>query len=679
MPGKIKGKQLEDLSLSLNLLSGQGSAVIGSASQFQIVGSALNPDDVVSKKDLDQAISGLTGVGGQLAVEDYNTGASFSNVQKMIFRGNVITPDGQMGVLADNSTGEPNTVTVWIPAPEYVDYFSPTLFGGSQRLLSNPTTNSYNPTPGNSGEYDIGDWNAGDTILATNNGSINAFTDSEFALFNESTTMDFIVYGADNTTVLDQMSITINGDGVFNSTSGNLTITITNYGSDSDRFKCGAVGSIDLNSLLPNGGRFSFLVRHNNGQCDGNVSLGVYEFERLDRFYDNDYVINSGSSAEINGNVTIEENVPNLNIISGVAYYGPGSTFTASVFEMDNLNEITYPGVVSGNTDNIQLRLNFTQMNIGQQQIAPNDSNFIGWTNDWNVQNVDYVNSFATTGNTTIPGLNSVNDFNTSGESSLTARIWDWDEADIKNSDDYKFMFYAPSSTSSRNFEDFVDESWRLDINENINNTNDVSVDSTDTLISKTLELQQTFGRLVFPKLDFTPWGPNYNNDNNIDYSLLSGNSLTLDVITDIDTLTTTSVTHNEYRWYLRRFETGGSTQTMGNGTFEFDTNFVESDLDLTNDGNPGDGNLLLYMGLTNDSSPTSWYDLSRNPSNTPQGPRANATGVGSSNLNDNGEIAWNTATVSGWTCYLLIGIKENVPGNEKRIESIRIKGGTWD
>lgn len=674
MPGKIKGKQLEDLSLSLNLLSGQGSTIIGSASQFQIVGSAAGPDDVVSKKDLDDAISGLTGVGSQLTVEDYNTGASFSNVQKMIFRGNIITPDDQTGVLVDSN--EPNEVTVWIPAPEYVDKFSPTpIFNGTPRLIADPTTNGYTSSI-ISGYYDIGDWSAGEQHNSTNNDTIQAFSDSEFACFDENTTIDFILYGADNVTILDQMSLTLNDNntGITNSSNNGLSINLISFQTDSDRFKANVTGNINFNNILPNGGRFSFLVRHNNGEGAGNVSPGVYEYTRNDRFFDND---TSSSSATLNGPITLEENVPNLNIISGVSYYAPGSTFTASAFDMDNLNEITYPGNVSGQVDGTQLRLNFSSMNISSVNIPSGQTpGFVGWNNSWNVQDVDYTLSYTTTGNTIIPGLDNNNDLPITGQSNLTAIIYDWSQADSLSSNDYKFMFYAPNSTSSRNFEDFVNESRRLDVDQLVNSENTVSTDSNDTLITKNLELQQSFGRLVFPKLDFRDWGPNYNDINNINYSTLSGTSLTFDVINDIDTLTTNSVTHTEYRWYVRRFETSGSTETMGNGTFEFDTNFIESDLNVTNDGDPGDGNLLLYMALTSGGEPDKWYDLSLPPNS---GPRANATGGGSSNLDDNGEIAWNTGSVSGWVLYLLIGIKEGVPGNQKRIESIRITDNNWD
>ena len=60
-----------------------------------------------------------------ITVEDYNTGATFSNISTLIFRGNTLTtPLGtSSGVLAkEGSTSE--RIVVWIPAPRYVDYFN---------------------------------------------------------------------------------------------------------------------------------------------------------------------------------------------------------------------------------------------------------------------------------------------------------------------------------------------------------------------------------------------------------------------------------------------------------------------------------------------------------------------------------------------------------------------------
>ena len=79
----------------------------------------------------------------KLSVTDYNTGLSFSDISNIIFRGGIVNVPGGTGI-GEAVTGVNPTVTVWIPAPDYVDYFSPTLNSGSStRFISTPTSNTY--------------------------------------------------------------------------------------------------------------------------------------------------------------------------------------------------------------------------------------------------------------------------------------------------------------------------------------------------------------------------------------------------------------------------------------------------------------------------------------------------------------------------------------------------------
>jgi len=599
-----------------------------------------------------------------ITVADYLTGQTFSGVQNIIFRGgSVNVPVGGTATGVNVTNGQPNTVTVWIPAPNYVRNFSPSLFGGVNRKISNPTINSYTASI-SAGTFEIGNWLPGDTKPSTNNNNPQLFSDVEFSCIDENTTIDFILYKADGTTIIDQIiGFNINANNGTTQSVG-LSMNLLSFSPDADRFKANITGSVNFSQVIPNGGRFSFKVVHNNGSQQ-------FPFEVKDRFFDND---TGASSAEINGQVSLSENIPVLRFISGVAYYGVGSTFTASVLDMDNLNEITYP---VGD----QLNLEFNQMNINNVGIQAGGTGYIGWNTNWNIQNVNFIRSYATTGNSDIPGLNSNNnELATTGSSGLTAKINDWSlNVDSKQSPNYKFMFMNINSISDRNTEDFRNETRRLKVSNAISGNTTSFNSQNDRLISNNLELQQIYGRLVYPKIDFREWGPNYNNVNSINYSSLSNSSITIPVINNISTLSITNVSYSDYRWYLRRFETPGQGSTMANGVFEFNTTFSESDLITKNDGTPGNSNLLIYMGLTNNTMPDKWYDLSKSSISSPiAGPRSNATGAGSSNLDSTPKrIAWNTGTIGGWTCYLLIGIK-NTSLNSS-ISQIDITGGSWN
>jgi hypothetical protein len=625
-------------------------------------GYLLSNDGLGNFKWLDPSVSDAT-----ITVEDYLTGQTFSGINNIIFRGGIVSTPTPPGPTATgvNVTGQSNTVTVWIPAPNYVRNFSPTLFSGVDRKVSNPTTNGYTSSiiPGN---FEIGDWLPNSSQPSTNINNLQLFNDIEFSCIDEETTIDFILYKADGVTIIDQIldfNLNLSNVGTTQSNLSSLSITLNSFLSDADRFKSSVTGNINFSNVLPNGGRFSFKVIHRNG-------VDTFTFERKDRFFDS----NTGSStAEVNGNVTLTENVPQLNFLSGVAYYNLGSSFTASVFDMDNLNEISYP---VGN----QLNLNFNQMNISNVSIIAGGNGYIGWNSDWNVQDVNFIRSYSTTGNSNIPGLNSINELNENNLSRLTASVNDWTTNVIsKQSINYKFMFRNTSSVTDRNTEDFNNETRRLKVSNLLSGNTLLFNSQNDSLSNNNLELQQIYGRLVYPKLDFTNWGPNYNNDNNINYSSLLSYSITIPVIDNLIDLTTQNISYNNYRWYARRFETPGAQSTMANGIFQFQTSFVEEDLSLRNDETIGQGNLLLYMAITNNSVPTKWYDLSKFSTSSPiPGPRSNATGAGSSNLDSTTKrIAWNTGSVSGWTCYLIVGIKNNSLNSS--ITQIDLTGGSWN
>jgi len=244
----------------------------------------------------------------------------------------------------------------------------------------------------------------------------------------------------------------------------------------------------------------------------------------------------------------------------------------------------------------------------------------------------------------------------------------------------------SKSSISDRNTEDFNSESLRLVVSDLLNGI-ESPFDSTINIKTDAtygMELQQIQGsspngtsRLVYPKNDFSTWQPIINITNNINYTSSATSSVTLSIINNRSSLTTDSVTYNDYRWYVRKFETSGGISTVqGNGTFVFNTDFTESDLSTQNNGSPGSGNLQLFLGLSNNVVPVKWYDMTRLFSSG-GGVRSNATGAGSNNLDSNGKISWNTEFLNGWTSYLLIGIRNTSTSNE--ISQIDIVDGNWN
>lgn len=661
----LKGKQIKDGSVSLDKLKDAGKFELVNLENFQILGTASNPNDPVSFKDLD----GLgTGGGSKLQIEDYKTGATFSDVKKMIFRGNTITsPGGEVdGVLAE---GNDNTVTIWVPAPDYVDNFN----RGDNSISNISTTNRYVADPSTNGNYDIGGWTVGSQKSSLNNSYKGQFsyTVSDFACLNENGDVSMIIYRADGSTILSEVSQ------VLNSSSGSITenglsINVTSFNSDNDRFKASVEFTINLNStsLIPDGGRFTVkLIHNNNGDSES-----PYEFTQT-MMYDRD-TKDGNSSANISGVVSMTEKVPNLKYLSGVAYYKGGSSFDIDVKGMDLLNEITYP-------TNGQLSLDFSNSSGISDDNNITNANFTGWDNIWDTSSVEYAKEHTIGGsNLTTPGLNNNNDLNASNKTSLTAKVHDWTKnVNSKKSNDYNWLILNKNGAPNRNTEPLTDESKRLKVKDLVVDGSVVSFDSQSdlTIGDYQYELQQVQGesdngstRLVYPKIDFKNWLPSVNNTT--DYSTVTNQDLNIDVIINENGRVTQSEAYSGYRWYSRMFATGVDTSasTQANGTFAFNGNFNEADID--------NGDLVMFMSVNSFPNTSTinkeWFDLT-----SPFTPNGRGCRSDKSNLNldnPNQKIGWNVGSnITGSMVYLLIGIKDTK--TDKRFTQIDIEGGNWD
>ena len=667
--GKIKGKQIEDSTISLDKLSGSGSLTIGSSSLLRKEGTASNPDDIVTLKEIDGFGSGTS-----LTIDEFG-GASYSNVEQITFRGGTVrTTDGgsedDAGAVLVSGSG-PKKVVVWIPAPSYKDYITIGNAPTTLRQIASPTIEG---TPYNVGSFStaVGSYNP------VVNGNMN-YNTGAFGYFDDTATFEINVYDFDDTTVIDTLSFPMSAVAHGGSTSsGSITFTMNNKVDDQDRRAANVTITINPSTADSEGGRLTNEIIFTNSEGGGAGDLTPPIFQTY--FYDSD---GSTSNADIDipggGTVSITENIWAPKYLSGVGYYDMGSTFTFSVTNIDNLNNRSYPLGISNQISNAstssQMRVNPSsnfQMNSNQWHWVSN-TDFNSWNTLYNQPNMSFDGSSSVNTTGITPGLNTNNTLNTSNYPNVTATLFDWSVGDSEVSPDYPCLIDTANDASDDTTEFFVDEDNRLTVWDLLNGS-EVSFDSQQIISVSTgtysYELQQIFGHLVYPKINFSSIYPQHNINNSINYSGSPTKNVTLTVINNITTLSTTSVSHNGYRWYVRKFSTPSAATSRGNGKIAFNTDFTESDLITQNTGSTGSSNLLLYLGLTNNTVPTAWYDLSKFSSSTPiQGPRANATGVGSDNLGSNATIQWNTGGVAGWTGYLLIGI--NNTSSDKEIESV--------
>lgn len=590
-------------------------------------GNLINSSNFYNYGDLYfiQFDAGTGPAGSALSVGDYDTGQTFPNISSIKFRGgSVTTPTGP----ADSVTvtgNTPNEVIVWIPAPSYTDYFSPTLYNAPYtRYLSNPDSNSW--TQSNSpGTFGTGDWNIASNFSSSisrkvlnSNSEIIAFSDTEFACFNTVTTMSFVLYNHDGSVLSEIQNFLIDSNG--STSSNSISINITNFGTDADRYKADVTGKIDVGLLFPNGGRFNWEVTHYNGEGSGNSGAGIYKFTKTDPvFYDApSNQLNNNSTAKINGTVTFDEDIPDLKYFSGVAFYDIDSTFGVTVSDIDLVNEITFP--TTKQIDVIANNMPISDTHDGHSDGSKSSGDLItGWSLDWDISNLTYsVIATVDEAGQYIPGFvnTTTNVISNTAISSMTSNLYDYNLSDTNDSISKLMLFdtLAPTSVSHNN-NPINSENGRL-------STTGVMANGSAAFNSNSVlagdELQYIFGRVIFPQTNFNQFLPSANTS--VDYGSLSGSNKSFDVYTDTSsTPTTTSVSFNDYRWFVTSYGKDSSySSSFTNGIFTLNSNFLEEDLHYdSGSAGPGNEDLVLLVGLDStgtNTTPDKFLFITGNP-----------------------------------------------------------------
>ena len=625
----------------------------------------------------------FTSLGGSfnLSVADYNTGMTYSNVENIIFRGGVITKPASPGtasaVLVTQDT--PVTVTVWIPQPDYVGYFSPSLnTAATSRYIATPTSNTYSSTPGNTGSYATGTWVPSTDFTGSTTRPVvgnatstisSAFNEAEFACYDLSTTLQFQLFDSDGSEIRG-MTISLTGTGTFNSTPSGLSINVSSFLPDSDRYKAAASGSINLSTIFPNGGKYVGwkITHYNSGYGPGAGSPlvpGEYTFSTLTGyFWDNDL---SPSSANLSGSVVFDESTPTLVYYSGVAFYDSGSTFALTASGVDLLNDITFPS---------SKQIDFSTTNMSTTGTLDGHSDgtkaagtaITGWNLEWDKSGLTY--SRTSTVNATgywIPGFSTNNTISSSGVSRVTSTLYDWASVASYNSGYKAMLFDTVNSASKSYFNDPLEsETGRLLTGSVLTTNGSAAFVSNVTLPSD--ELQYIFGRVIYPQTNFQNFFPLINQTNSVNYSSLSGSNKTFNIYDNIGSGagTTTPLVFNGYRWHVTSYgANSGFSSDISTGRFKFNpSNFLEAYLDRnTQTSSAGTQDLVILAGFDSSGSnslPDKFLFLSGNAATYPGRSTANLYYLGSG-ASDPYTIAYNRQSLS-FTCrkvWLFVGIAD--------------------
>ena len=660
-----------------------GSAVDITGSTFSINSDIVIPSGASAGYVLTSDNTGVAtwqpgGGGGDISVVDFGTGITYSSVNNIIFRGGVVSvPVTPFTASAVQVTGAAPTVTVWIPAPNYVGYFSPSLpTGAYSRYVSTPDTNGYTSSV-SSGNFGTGDWSPSITTTrsVTNLTTHTAFTETEFACYDLNTTLTFNLLNHDGSSLSSISNYVLNAAG--STTSNGLTITVNSFSADGDRYKANVSGTIAVSTLFPNGGRFTWGVIHNNsGEGTGNSGTGVYAFtQSTPIFYDNDGV---SSSANISGSVLYDEKTPTLKYYSGVAFYDTGSVFAMTASGINLLNDITIPTTK---------QVDFTPVSLGISVLpgfadgsqAGVGSVITGWTLNWDKSGLTFSKdgSISSSG-LYVPGFSTNNTISAVAGSYVTANLYDYGLADSDNSASKTVLIDTASPGSVTLLNNPIDsENGRLSVS-GVMSSGTSAFDSTLSLSStNTDELQYIFGRVIYPQTNFNLFSPVINTTSSVNYSSLSGSNKTFTVYTDINTAATTTVTFTDYRWHVTAYG-DSSSSARGSGIFTLNSNFSESYLHYDGvNSTSGTGDLVIIVGIddtSSNSTPNKFLFVSGDPVTyaTRQAPI-------SYNLNNATEssknIQWSKGTLSPVVkkVWLFIGYKNSATGKNLRITNIAL------
>jgi len=326
-------------------------------------------------------------------------------------------------------------VNVWIPAPDYASHFN-SNDGSTPSTVSNYSTTSRNiASPTSEGNpYKIGDWSAGTLHPVSRSTSISYTTSDKMSLLNIlDTTFTATFYDADGVSILGQNQITIT-ENVDVTVSG-VRIVISNIETDTNKYKTNINIYFDVETLLPNGGRYTVEMIHDNG-IDG-----VFTKSQT-LFYDTD--VNSPTIDSI----TIEETSGQVitRKLSGVEYYTTGSKFTVTISDIDYLNDSSYPST----------QVSVVGSEYGLPSFSLGGSSLTDWTNSYDNINSSYIKTDWAITSTSLCSVNNT---------ANVATNWiDWSNGTSIVSTNDLVLINTKVGTSSRTSESFLDESWRCEI-----------------------------------------------------------------------------------------------------------------------------------------------------------------------------------------------------------------------
>ena len=415
------------------------------------------------------------GGSGTITVQDEGSEIS-SSVQTLNFVG------ADVQVLGSGSL-----VSIYVPPPTFASHFNTndgTTTGTVSENISRTTTRISTPTSEGTPFY-TGGWAATNkpTTLSTSatfttGGDVTGFSGD----VSGDATITVTVYGGSGgTTSLEtHTTSTIYQDGSYG--SGNITITISNYATDTTRYKASVSVTVALTSIsdLSDGGRYNVVISMTTDTTTDDGTTYTYTQDGV-------FIDTNPSTPSISGTTTITETSGSVSTkhLSGVEYYIAGSQFSVDVTNIDNLNRNT-----ARTSANLSVDFsNYHISDVSQSPFGSGSSFFSGWTNAFDNTGTDYSR--------TTFSINSGNFRYRGTGANVQSRPTDaWGDGSYVSSSNASILIDTHGTTSTDLVENFDDENRRQDSGFNSGATGG-NWTSTDTLTSG--EAMVIGGQLIVP------------------------------------------------------------------------------------------------------------------------------------------------------------------------------------
>ena len=354
---------------------------------------------------------------------------------------------------------------IYIPAVQFASHLTTTDWEWNCIIWNISTSNRYIANPW---DYKIWDWNAWEQHQVIKTQNLIYRCSSKFSFIKDSK-ITVEIYDDDWETVISSNEVILWEDDI-DDTSNNIQIKISNVWDDYWKLKWNFYVSVWIWDILPDWWRFSLKIIHDD------LDDWIFKKEQNDVFYDNQ--VNTAWLSWL----TLEEwdNII-INKKSWVSYYWLDTEFKIDIWDIDNLNWISYPTT--------QVQINGNELWLPTLSLKWNELEW--WTNDYNdVDDTYHKDDWKITW--TVCHVWWVKAY---------ARTYDWSYSAYANSNILNVCINTMTDNSSRIFEDFKWEDSRLE------SDFETEWDSEKELWD--WELQVCCSKLFYPHIDYTDYLPN--------------------------------------------------------------------------------------------------------------------------------------------------------------------------